>query len=142
MLYKKMFRRSDMQLQESGEMYLETILVLSRKSAAVRSIDICEYMGYSKPSVSRAMGLLKNGGFIVVDKDGFITLTESGRAIAEEMYERHTWLANLLINVGVTPDVALEDACKIEHYISAESFEALKNYAQKQFDSTDAVRGE
>ena len=122
-----------MQLQESGEMYLETIFMLSKKLAAVRSIDICEQMGYSKPSVSRAVGLLKNGGFITVDGDGFISLTEKGNSVATEMYDRHIWLANFLVNVGVSFEVAAKDACKIEHYISTESFEALKEYAKNTF---------
>ena len=122
-----------MQLQESGEMYLETIFMLSKKLAAVRSIDVCDEMGYSKPSVSRAVGLLKNGGFITVDKDGFISLTEKGSSVAAEMYDRHNWLATFLVNVGVDPKVAAKDACKIEHYISTETFEALKEYAKNMF---------
>ncbi len=118
-----------MHLQESGEMYLETILVLSKENPAVRAIDISEHMGYSKPSVSRAVGLLKNGGFIAVDKDGFITLTEDGRAVADKIYERHTLLTQFLIRLGVDPDTASEDACKIEHAISDTSFEAIKHHA-------------
>ncbi len=121
-----------MNLQESGEMYLETILVLSKKQKAVRSIDISEYMGYSKPSVSRAVGLLKNGGMITVDRDGFIRLTETGLDVASRTYERHVWLSNFLTSIGVSPDVATDDACKLEHYISAESFSALKKYAEEQ----------
>jgi Mn-dependent DtxR family transcriptional regulator len=120
-----------MHLQESGEMYLETILVLSKKNPAVRAIDISEHMGYSKPSVSRAMGLLKNGGFISVDKDGFISLTEDGLAVAEKIFERHTLLTRFLVQLGVDPDTASEDACKIEHNISDASFKAIKRYAQK-----------
>ena len=119
-----------MHLQESGQMYLETILVLSKKLSAVRSIDIVEYMGYSKPSVSRAVSLLKIGGVILVDKDGFITLTESGRAVAEKIFARHTLISNLLIRLGVSPEVAADDACKIEHAISDESFEALKRHME------------
>lgn len=118
-----------MALQESGEMYLETILILSQKMPAVRSIDICEYMGFSKPSVSRAVGLLKGNGYILVDKDGYITLTASGREVAGKMYERHTWLTQFLVKLGVDEKIASEDACKIEHYISDESFEAIKNHA-------------
>ena len=120
-----------MHLQESGEMYLETILVLSKKQPAVRAIDISEYMGYSKPSVSRAVGLLKSGGFIVVDKDGFISLTEDGLAVANKIYERHTLLTQFLVQLGVDPETASEDACKIEHAISNASFEAIKRHASK-----------
>ena len=114
-----------MHLQESGEMYLETILILSDSKPSVRSIDICEYMGYSKPSVSRAVGLLKNGGYITVDGNGFITLTESGRHIAGKIYERHTVLTAFLTGLGVPEDTAAEDACKIEHDISDISFDAI-----------------
>ena len=120
-----------MRLQESGEMYLETILMLSKSNPTVRSIDISEHMGYSKPSVSRAVGLLKNGGYIIVDKDGFITLTESGREIAEKIYERHTILSQLLIRLGVDPATAAEDACKMEHAISDISLDAIKNHLEK-----------
>ena len=118
-----------MALQESGEMYLETILVLSRKSSYVRAIDVGEYMGYSKPSVSRAMGLLKSGGYIKVDENGFITLLEPGREVAEMIYERHTLLTQFLTRLGVSPEVAAEDACKLEHVISDESFQAIKRHA-------------
>lgn len=118
-----------MALQESGEMYLETIYVLLKKSPAVRSIDVGEYMGFSKPSVSRAIGLLKGNGYISVDHDGFITLTEAGYEVAGKMYERHTWLTKFFVRLGVDERIASEDACKIEHYISDESFEAIKNYA-------------
>lgn len=121
-----------MHLQESGEMYLETILILSRKNGAVRSIDISEYMGYSKPSVSRAVGLLKADGYINVDGGGYIALTESGRKIAEKIYERHTVLAQALKMLGVTEPAATADACKIEHDISDESFEAIKRHLKKQ----------
>ena len=119
-----------MHIQESGEMYLESIHVLLQKKSAVRSVDISEYMGYSKPSVSRAVGLLKNGGYILVDKDGYITLTEDGLAIANKIYQRHTLISNLLVQLGVDPEVAAEDACKIEHAISDESFEAIRKYAE------------
>lgn len=115
-----------MALQESGEMYLETILILSKKQSSVRSIDICDYMGYSKPSVSRAVGLLKNGGYIIVDKDGYISLTEQGKQIADKIYERHTVLTSFLVKLGVNDETAVTDACKIEHDISDESFEAIK----------------
>lgn len=123
-----------MRLQESGEMYLEAILVLHKKSGHVRSIDVSEYLGYSKPSVSRAVGLLKNGEYIVVDPDGTITLTDSGREIAEKIYERHTVLSALLVKMGVSPDVAAADACKLEHAISDESFQAIKNYASRALE--------
>lgn len=121
-----------MHLQESGEMYLETILILSKQRSAVRSIDIGEYMGYSKPSVSRAVGLLKQGEYITVDKDGYITLSAAGRAIAEKIYERHTLLAEFLIRLGVDEQTAAEDACKIEHDISDQSFEAIKRHAMNK----------
>ena len=120
-----------MVIQESGEMYLETIRVLQEKTGHVRSTDIAEHMGYSKPSVSRAVGLLKSGGFIHVEKDGGIILTETGRAVADKIYERHTLMTQLLINLGVSKETAVEDACKIEHAISDESFEAIKRHVQK-----------
>ena len=120
-----------MVIQESGEMYLETIRVLQEKTGHVRSTDIAEHMGYSKPSVSRAVGLLKSGGFIQVEKDGGIILTEAGRAVADKIYERHTLMTQLLINLGVSKETAAEDACKIEHAISDESFEAIKRHVQK-----------
>lgn len=118
-----------MRIQESGEMYLEAILVLTKRSGVVRSVDVSEYMGYSKPSISRAVGNLSEGGYITVDKHGYLRLTETGRAIAEKIYERHTALTSLLVGVGVDPKIAAEDACKIEHDISDESFEALKKHA-------------
>ena len=117
-----------MRIQESGEMYLESIYVLTKKNGSVRSIDIAEYMGYSKPSISRAMGLLKDGNFIEIAKDGTITLTQAGIGVAEKIYERHTLLSNLLIRLGVSEETASEDACKLEHAISDESFEAIKNF--------------
>ena len=117
-----------MAIHESGEMYLETIHVLQKKNGVVRSIDISEHMGYSKPSVSRAVGLLKKGGYITVDKDGYITLTQSGETVAQQIYERHTVLSRMLIALGVDPEVAAEDACKLEHAISNESFEAIKRH--------------
>lgn len=119
-----------MRLQESGEMYLEAILVLHKKTGHVRSIDVSEYLGYSKPSVSRAVGLLRSGGYIDVDRDGTITLTDSGSAVAEKIYERHTVLSALLMKMGVSEAVATADACKLEHAISDESFRAIKAYAQ------------
>jgi Mn-dependent DtxR family transcriptional regulator len=120
-----------MSLQESGEMYLETILVLSHKKSAVRSIDICDHMGYSKPSVSRAVGVLKNGGYIAIDSDGHITLTEQGREVAQKIYDRHRILTEFLEKIGVDPAVAAEDACKMEHAISDASFEAMKRHLSK-----------
>lgn len=119
-------RRSVMRIQESGEMYLETILILSRSTPHVRSIDIVEHMGFSKPSVSRAVGLLKNGGYISVDDDGYITLTELGLEIAEKIYERHNILTSFLVSIGVSEEIATSDACKIEHVLSDDSLEAIK----------------
>ena len=120
-----------MRIQESGEMYLETILLLSQKSGHVRAIDVGEEMGYSKPSVSRAMSLLKQGGYIVIDADGGITLTDAGREIAEKIYARHTLLTHFLVSLGVDEETAAEDACKMEHSISDTSFEAIKKLAEK-----------
>lgn len=120
-----------MNIHESGEMYLESIHVLLQKRGKVRSIDISEYMGYSKPSVSRAVGVLKTREFIVVDKDGFITLTDKGLAVAQKIYERHTLLSRLLVALGVDPEIAAEDACKLEHAISDQSFEAIKKHVEK-----------
>ena len=120
-----------MALQESGEMYLESILVLSEKLPSVRSIDICDYMGYSKPSVSRAVGLLKSGGYITVDKDGYITLTDVGLDVSRKIYERHNVLTECLVSLGVDRETASEDACRIEHVISDESFEAVKKHMSK-----------
>jgi Mn-dependent DtxR family transcriptional regulator len=117
-----------MHLQESGEMYLETVYLLSKKKAHVRSIDICEEMGFSKPSVSRAVSLLRSGGYLEMDKDGYLTLTEFGLEVAERMYERHELLTSLLTTLGVPKEIAESDACKIEHHISRESFEAIKNH--------------
>ena len=118
-----------MLLRESGEMYLETIHILSQQKGAVRSLDIAEYMHYSKPSVSRAISLLRTNDYILVDKDGFITLTESGLAVAKKIYDRHTLLCDFLMRLGVDEDTAAEDACKMEHVISDKSFEAIKRHA-------------
>lgn len=120
-----------MQLQESGQMYLETILILTGKNANVRSVDICEYMNFSKPSVSRAVGILKGGGYINVSKDGYITLTEKGQTEAKKMYDRHKVLSTFLISLGVPEDIATADACKIEHHVSDVSFEAIKKHIEK-----------
>ena len=120
-----------MNLQESGEMYLETIYTLTKERANVRSIDICEHMGFSKPSVSRAVGLLKNGGFITVDKDGYIKLTEAGLEVGEKIYQRHLILTGFFVWLGVNETTAAEDACKIEHDISDESFNAIKRAMER-----------
>ncbi len=120
-----------MALQESGQMYLETIYILSKTSNSVRSIDVSEYMNFSKPSVSRAIGLLKDGGYITVDHDGFITLTEVGIELSEKIYERHTILTECLTRLGVDPEIAAHDACKIEHIISDETFGAIKEHMKK-----------
>lgn len=117
-----------MTLQESGEMYLETILVLSRENEKVRSIDISRYMNYSKPSVSRAVSLLREKEYITVSADGAIALTETGFDVAERIYERHKLLGQCLVLLGVDENTAAEDACRIEHVISSESFEAIKKY--------------
>lgn len=119
-----------MALHESAEMYLESIYQLSQKSAAVRSIDVAEFMGYSKPSVSRAVGILKQGGYLLMDEDGFLTLTSSGRSVAEMIFERHTVLSQALMMLGVDAETAAEDACRIEHVISDASFSAIKRYTQ------------
>lgn len=118
-----------MSVHESGEMYLEAILVLWKKNGYVRSVDVSEYLGYSKPSVSRAMGILRAGDYITMDKDEGITLTDSGKEIAEKIFERHTVLSNLLIRLGVSEETAAADACKMEHAISDESFQAIKRFA-------------
>ncbi len=120
-----------MQLQESGEMYLETIYVLTKNRQYVRSIDICEHMGFSKPSVSRAVGLLKSGGYITVDADGHIQLTDSGYDVAYKIYRRHEVLTKFLVGIGVPESVAQDDACRIEHHISDETFDAIERYTEK-----------
>lgn len=120
-----------MHLQESGEMYLESIYILSRKKGEVRSLDIAEYMHYSKPSISRAVSILKDADYIRVDKSGYITLTETGHAIALKMYERHTVLTEILCRLGVDRETATEDACKMEHVISDQTFEAFKRHAEQ-----------
>ena len=119
-----------MHLQESGEMYLEAIYVLSAGGRSVRAVDVSEYRGYSKPSVSRAVGLLKQGGYLETDGDGFLHLTSEGRAVAEKMFERHTTITELLVRLGVTHKVAEEDACRIEHAISDETFLAIKRFTE------------
>ena len=125
-----------MHLQESGEMYLETVYVLS-KNGVVRSLDVAEYMGFSKPSVSRAVGLLKQGGYLLMDKDGYLTLTESGLDVAKKIYERHTLLSKFLVRLGVDEKTATEDACKMEHDISDESFSAIKEHIRRSMKNAD-----
>ena len=120
-----------MPMQESGEMYLETIYILSRQSGSVRSVDVAEQMGYSKPSVSRAVGLLKKDGLLQMDETGCLKLTEAGAEKARRIYERHTVLSKLLMNLGVDEATATEDACRIEHYISDRSFDAIKAHMVK-----------
>ena len=119
-----------MKLMESGQMYLETIYVLSKEKTSVHSIDVSEHMGYSKPSVSRAIGILKSGGYVEMAEDGSLTLTESGRIVAEQIYERHTILTECLVRLGVDRETAAEDACKMEHVISDESMAALKKFIE------------
>ena len=121
-----------MHLQESGEMYLETIYVLSLRGKSVRAVDVAEYMGFSKPSVSRAMGLLRGAGYVELDEAGCLRLTEEGRRVAGKTYERHLFLTDFFISIGVSAETAAQDACKIEHDISDESFEAMKQYAAKR----------
>jgi len=120
-----------MAIAESGEMYLETILVLSKNKEHVRSLDIANEMGFSKPSVSRAVGILKTDGYIKVDDSGYITLTAKGRKTAEMIYERHVVISKLLEDIGVSKKTAAEDACRIEHVISKETFAALKAHIEK-----------
>lgn len=121
-----------MKIYESGEMYLETILILKHKLANVRAIDVAQEMNFSKPSVSRALGILKNNGFIAIDKNGYISLSETGGAIAEKIYERHKVLTDLFTAIGVPEDIAQEDACKVEHAISDETFNALKRHQREK----------
>ena len=121
-----------MYLQESGEMYLETIYILTKKNHDVRSLDVAEYMNFSKPSVSRAVGLLKQGEYITVDQEGYLHLTAMGEEIAAKMYERHTLLTEFLIRLGVDRETASADACKIEHDISDKSFEAIKRHVDEK----------
>ncbi|MBO4818557.1 MAG: metal-dependent transcriptional regulator [Firmicutes bacterium] len=117
-----------MSMQESGEMYLETIYILSQKHSSVRSIDVAEAMGYSKPSVSRALGLLKKNGYAETDTAGNITLTKEGKKIAKDIYERHTVLSTMFRRLGVDEKTAVEDACRVEHYISDKTFKAIKKH--------------
>ena len=124
-----------MALHESAEMYLETIYDLSMTRSSVRSIDVAEAMGYSKPSVSRAVGLLKQGGYLQMDKDGFLTLTDTGIAVATKIFERHNVLSRMLMSLGVSKEAATEDACKIEHVISDETFAAIKAHLDQFYVS-------
>ena len=117
-----------MKLHESAEMYLETIYTLSRERGNVRSIDVAEHMGYSKPSVSRAVGLLKKGGYLTMEPDGSLVLTPEGEQVAQKVYERHTVLTAMLTRLGVDPQTAAEDACRIEHVISEASFRAIREH--------------
>lgn len=127
-----------MQIQESGEMYLETILRLSEKNPNVRSVDVAEELGYSKPSVSRAVGLLKKGGYLNMDSAGYLTLTEAGNALATKIYERHRVLTVMLTHLGVSAEQAAEDACKMEHVISDETFDAIKRHIATENEKTGA----
>ena len=120
-----------MAMQESGEMYLETIYVLSQKSEFVRAIDVGNHMGYSKPSVSRALGILKNDGLITVGDSGHLELTKKGLSMAKKIYERHTVLSRMFMALGVDEKTATDDACRIEHYISDKSFKAIKEHIEK-----------
>ena len=119
-----------MPLHESAEMYLETIYTLSKRSVSVRSVDVAEEMGFSKPSVSRAVGLLKRDGYLVMEQDGTLVLTEEGRTTAEKIFERHTTLANFLVTLGVSEEIAAADACKIEHVISDDTLSAIQTWLQ------------
>ena len=121
-----------MKIMESAENYLETILILTKRNHSVRSIEIVNELDYTKPSVSIAMKNLRENGYIQMDNDGYITLTEKGREIAEAMYERHTLLSEWLVSLGVDKKIAVEDACRIEHVISAESFEAIKKHSKNK----------
>ena len=119
-------------MQESGEMYLETILVLSRKLSTVRSIDVATHMGFSKPSVSRAIGILKRDGYVETDREGHLLLTKTGKQTASRIYERHVVLTDVLMHLGVDDETAAEDACRIEHYISDKTFQAIKKYRREK----------
>lgn len=120
-----------MALHQSGEDYLEAILVLRERKGNVRSIDVAQHLNYSKPSVSRAMSILRANGYITVEQDGRLALTASGEQVAREIYERHKLLTDWLVRLGVSPEVAAEDACKIEHDISPETFRCLKQHVQR-----------
>ena len=121
-------------MQESGENYLETILVLHKKNGYVRSIDVANYLGVTKPSVSRAMSLLRENGYVQVDADGGLVLTEAGLAIARRVYDRHRLLTEFFVRLGVDPEVAARDACRVEHDLSEQTFSKLVEHAQKKFE--------
>ena len=121
-----------MAIHESGEMYLETIYVLSKERPAVRAIDVGEHMGFSKPSVSRALSLLKESGHVVTDANGYLSLTEAGQAVAEKIFERHTILTKIIVGLGVSEETAAADACRMEHVISDETFEAFKRHLDEK----------
>ena len=125
-----------MKIYASGEDYLEAILVLQKKKVMVRSVDLARHMGFSKPSISHAVGVLKNGGFLTVDEDGYFHLTEDGRKVAEKIYERHQFFTEQLVAVGVDRETAERDACRIEHAISEETFQKLKASVEKQSNDT------
>ena len=128
-----------MQIHESAENYLEAILILKKRNGQVRSIDIANELSFSKPSVSVAMKNLRTNGYISVDEDGFISLLEKGQEIAEKIYERHTLLSEWLTALGVDPKVAVEDACRMEHVISSESFAAIKRHVQDKTDDDFSI---
>ena len=120
-----------MHLHESGEMYIETIYVLTKERSDVRAIDVGEHMGFSKPSVSRALGILKSGGYVAASPEGYLSLTEAGLEVAEKIYARHELLKSFLMSIGVDEETAAEDACKMEHALSDKSFEAMKEAMRK-----------
>ena len=126
-----------MQPGESGQMYLETIYVLSQSGKPVHSLSVAEHMGFSKPSVSRAVGILKKNGYLIMDKDGALILTQEGRRIGEKIYDRHTTLTAFLIKLGVSPETAAQDACKMEHDISDTSFDAIKSHVFKNYNKNE-----
>lgn len=125
-----------MKIYASGEDYLEAVLVLQKEKGMVRSVDLARHMGFSKPSISHAVGVLKNGGFLTVDEDGYLHLTEDGREVAEKIYERHQFFTEQLVAVGVDWETAERDACRIEHAISEETFQKLKASVEKQSNDT------
>lgn len=125
-----------MKIYASGEDYLEAVLVLQKKKVMVRSVDLARHMRFSKPSISHAVGVLKNGGFLTVDEDGYFHLTEDGREVAEKIYERHQFFTEQLVAVGVDRETAERDACRIEHAISEEAFQKLKASVEKQSNDT------
>lgn len=125
-----------MKIYASGEDYLEAVLVLQKEKGMVRSVDLARHMGFSKPSISHAVGVLKNGGFLTVDEDGYLHLTEDGREVAEKIYERHQFFTEQLVAVGVDRETAERDACRTEHAISEETFQKLKASVEKQSNDT------